>query len=76
MQERGECHIPVTGKTHSQWGYNRQDLSRTGNHFGEIAKVEKRQVELSWVRGKGQQSVPMVWDRVSLEAACEWPYLC
>lgn len=58
MEERGECHIPVTSKTHSQWGYNGQDLSRTGNHFGEIRKVEKRRVERSWARGKGQQSAP------------------
>lgn len=36
MEERGECHIPVTGKIHPQREYNGQDLSRTGNDFGEI----------------------------------------
>lgn len=36
MEERGGCHIPVSGKIHPQWEYNGQDLSRTGNDFGEI----------------------------------------
>lgn len=36
MGERGGCHIPVTGKIHPQREYNGQDLSRTGNDFGEI----------------------------------------
>lgn len=30
--EMREC--PASGQTPSQWGYNGQDLSRTGNHFG------------------------------------------
>ena len=41
MEERGECHIPVTGKIHPQREYNGQDLSRTGNDFGEISKAEE-----------------------------------
>ena len=35
-EKRGGCHIPVTCKIHPQWEYNGQDLSRTGNYFGEI----------------------------------------
>lgn len=36
MRERGECHIPVTGKIHPRREYNGQDLGGTGNDFGEI----------------------------------------
>lgn len=36
IEDRGGCHIPVTGKIHARREYNGQDLSRTGNDFGEI----------------------------------------
>lgn len=46
-EERGKCHIPVTGEIHSRWGImtaSQQDRK----WFDEISKTDQTGLELSW----------------------------
>lgn len=75
IEDGGGCHIPVTSKIHAQREYNGQDLSKTGNDFGEDLESRgggKSRVGLQKVQGR----MPMGQDRVGSAAPREWQRLC